>query len=144
MQVTLESTILSYRIYAYDHEAITVAIPKQREAAPENHQDAVSDIPMWRDELHHSLIITPTRLIRDWGPRHVDSLQHEHFILLAELRPEVVLLGTGASWQQPNPDLLAPLYKANIGIEIMDTGAACRTFNVLMSDDRQVAAAIII
>jgi len=54
------------------------------------------------------------------------------------------LIGTGARFQFPEPALLAPLQKAGIGVEVMDTQAACRTYNILLGEGRSVAAALIL
>jgi len=66
-----------------------------------------------------------------------------HFAQLATLHPEIVLIGTGGALRFPAPVLLRPLYDAGIGVEVMDTGAASRTYNVLMAEGRAVAAALL-
>ena len=63
---------------------------------------------------------------------------------MVELAPEIVLLGTGAQFRFPEPALLAPLYKAGIGVEVMDTPAACRTYNILLGEGRNVVAALLV
>ncbi len=90
-----------------------------------------------------SLVVTPQQVIRDWPPASFAELQAEHFKMIADLRPEVVILGTGARLQFPTPRLTRALVEAKIGLEVMDTGAACRTYNILMSDSRRVAAALL-
>jgi uncharacterized protein len=89
-----------------------------------------------------SLIVTPVRVI-EWLPRHFDELAAEHFDAIAELRPEVVVLGTGARLRWPAPEHLRSLVEARVGLEPMDTGAACRTYNILMSEGRRVVAALL-
>ena len=89
-----------------------------------------------------SLIVTPDRVM-DWPPGGFADLLAAHFEMLAELRPEVVILGTGAKLRFPSPGLIRALVEANIGIEVMGTGAACRTYNILMSDGRRVVAALL-
>jgi uncharacterized protein len=91
-----------------------------------------------------SIIVTPNQLIHPWQPQKITELSENHLQAILNLKPQTVLLGTGASWQIIKPDLLVPFYQARIGIEIMDTAAACRTFNVLASEDRNVAAALLI
>jgi uncharacterized protein len=91
-----------------------------------------------------SLIVLPQRIIPDWSPRLFTELTPEHFVLITELEPEVVLLGTGRRLQFPKPSLIAALIKAQIGLEVMDTAAACRTYNILMGEGRNVAAALLI
>jgi uncharacterized protein len=90
-----------------------------------------------------SLILTPQRVIADWPPVRFVDLVASHFEAVAALRPEVVILGTGARLQFPAPRVTRALVEANIGLEVMDTGAACRTYNILMSDGRRVAAALL-
>lgn len=92
----------------------------------------------------HSVVVTPERLIDDWQPRAMSELTAAHIETIAALAPEVVLLGTGAQLRFPNPALLRPLVQAQIGYEVMDTGAACRTYNVLMGEGRRVAAMLLI
>jgi uncharacterized protein len=89
-----------------------------------------------------SLIVTPQTLA-DWPPASFADLLATHFEMLAELRPEVVILGTGVKLRFPPPSLTRALVEANIGLEVMDTGAACRTYNILMGDGRRVVAALL-
>ncbi|MDP2247911.1 MAG: Mth938-like domain-containing protein, partial [Nitrosomonadales bacterium] len=72
-----------------------------------------------------------------------ESLTVEHFEKIAELKPEVVLLGTGNKHRFIHPRLTAPLTALGISVECMDTAAACRTYNILMAEGRHVAAALI-
>ena len=76
------------------------------------------------------------------GVQH--SFEPDHMAAIAELKPEIVLIGTGAKLTFPDRALLAPLYKAGIGVEIMDTPAACRTYNILLGEGRGVLAAVIV
>lgn len=92
---------------------------------------------------HTSLVILPNRLITDWPPQAFSDLARAHIELLALTSAEVILIGTGRILRFPSADLLAPLAKAQMGWEIMDTGAACRTYNILASEGRKVAAAMI-
>lgn len=91
-----------------------------------------------------SLIIGGGELHADWAPQHIGELQAEHLTPILEMAPEVVLIGTGERLVFPDPELTSPLYGRGIGVEIMDTGAACRTYNVLISEGRAVVAALII
>jgi len=94
--------------------------------------------------LIRSFVVTATDLIRDWPPRSCEELQAVHFELVVSLRPEVVILGSGARQQFPAAGSLRPIVDAGIGVEVMDTGAACRTFNVLVAEGRRVAAALLL
>ena len=91
-----------------------------------------------------SLIVTPEQLIANWSPQSLQTLDQQHWDDIIALHPELVLLGTGTTFQMPATSLLAPLYQRNIGVECMDTGAACRTFVALVSEGRRVAAALLI
>ncbi len=90
-----------------------------------------------------SMIVLPERLL-PWPVAGFEALTEEHFALIAELKPEVVLLGTGGRLRFPHPRLTAPLTRARIGLEVMDVQAACRTYNILMSEERVVAAALVL
>lgn len=90
-----------------------------------------------------SLIVLPDRVFPEWPPQTFDALTAAHLATLAALELEVVLLGTGGRLRFPPTEVLAPLIAAGVGYEIMDTGAACRTYNVLMAENRKVAAALL-
>jgi uncharacterized protein len=90
-----------------------------------------------------SLVVAPDRIVEDWPPLSFDDLAAGHFALLAALAPEIILLGTGARHQFPAPVHTLPLIRAGIGLEIMDTAAACRTYNVILEDGRRVVAALL-
>jgi uncharacterized protein len=91
-----------------------------------------------------SLLLTPERIAADWGPDNAAALTEAHLASLAGLAGHIVLLGTGARQRFPAAPLLRPLVAAGIAIEVMDTGAACRTYNVLVAEGRAVAAALIV
>lgn len=91
-----------------------------------------------------SVIVSAATLIDDWRPQHIGELTVADLEPALALRPEVLLLGSGARQVFPSPELLAQLYAARVGFEVMDTGAACRTYNVLVGEGREVAAALII
>jgi uncharacterized protein len=95
------------------------------------------------EPLTESLVLTPERLLRDWPPQCFEDLRVEHFEALGALGPELVILGSGAHLRFPAPALTEPLRRRGIGLEVMDTGAACRTFNVLLLEERQVALALL-
>jgi len=89
-----------------------------------------------------SLLVLPERL-EPWPVAGFETLAEEHFARIAELKPEVVLLGTGGRLRFPDPRLTAPLARARIGFEAMDLQAACRTYNILMAEERNVLAALL-
>lgn len=89
------------------------------------------------------LLIRPHGPVSAWPVAGLDSLTAPDLQSLTEPRPEIILLGTGAQLQFPAPALTRPLLQAGIGIEAMDTVAACRTYNILMAEGRQVLAALV-
>lgn len=90
-----------------------------------------------------SLLLAPDRVIADWPPQTFADLAPQHLATVAALQPEIVLLGTGRLLRFPDDQILAPLIDNDIGYEIMDTGAACRSYNILMSEGRRVVAALL-
>lgn len=89
------------------------------------------------------LILTPRQIITDWGPAGVAALEPLHIQSLIDLHPEVIVLGTGPTQVFPDPSIFRLLVERQIGIEVMDTGAACRTYNILMAEARQVVAGLL-
>ncbi|HEC13602.1 MAG TPA: hypothetical protein ENI80_10230 [Acidiferrobacteraceae bacterium] len=89
-----------------------------------------------------STVVLTDRTYTDWPPASMENLEAAHFAVIADMGPEVLLLGTGATLHFPQPVLTAVLMERGIGLEVMDTPAACRTFNILMEDGRNVAAAL--
>ena len=90
-----------------------------------------------------SLVVMPDRIADDWKVPHLEAMVQDHIDALAALNPELVLLGTGDVLRFPDPRLLANLMRAGIGTEVMDTRAACRTYNILAEEGRNIAAALI-
>jgi uncharacterized protein len=90
----------------------------------------------------HNCVVLPGRVISEWRPGGFTDLSAEDFSFLAELGAEIVILGTGETQHFPHPSLTEPLMRGQIGLEVMTTAAACRTYNILMSEGRRVAAAL--
>ena len=91
-----------------------------------------------------SVIVTSEVLIHPWFPQNFSELTA---ILLTELlnfSPQIIIIGTGDKWQRISPEWLMIFYQQQIGVEVMDTHAACRTFNILASEGRKVAAGLLI
>lgn len=94
------------------------------------------------NNVESSLILSPMDLILDWEPKEYEHLQAEHLGALYQLDAEVILLGTGQKQVFPDKSVLKVLAQNRIGFEIMDTQAACRTFNILMAEGRTVVAGL--
>jgi uncharacterized protein len=95
-------------------------------------------------DYHASLVVTPDRIIPNWGPTGIDQLGDEQIATLMADRPQVVIIGTGERQHLPEPRAYAELMSHGIGVEIMDTGAACRTYNILVGEGRRVAAGLML
>jgi uncharacterized protein len=91
-----------------------------------------------------SIVVSPDTPVQDWAPEDFEALSATHFAPVLELRPEILILGTGDTLRFPPPAVTRVLVDARIGYEIMDTRAACRTYNILMAEGRLVVAAILI
>ncbi|MCC7413076.1 MAG: hypothetical protein IT495_15780 [Gammaproteobacteria bacterium] len=91
-----------------------------------------------------SVIVTPRQLVTDWPPVSADVVTIEHVHAICALEPEIVLIGTGQRLTFPDAGVLGMLVTAGIGVECMDTPAACRSFAVLAAEGRAVAAALMI
>ena len=91
-----------------------------------------------------SIVVTPEIIHQAWSVTGIDTLSADALDFLLSLKPEILLLGTGATHQFPGPAVLRKFVHAQIGVETMGTPAACRTFNILMAEGRNVIAAIIV
>jgi uncharacterized protein len=96
------------------------------------------------ETLTRSFILGADLLLRDWPPTAMGELRAEHLAALLGLQPELVILGSGQRQERPPLEALVPLIEAGIGVEVMDTGAACRTYSVLAAEGRRVALAVVI
>ena len=97
-----------------------------------------------RQRFERSLVVLPDRILLDWPPNRFDDLAPEHLAALAGLDREIILLGTGAQLRFPRPEIIEPPMRSGVGVEVMDLQAACRTYNILLAEDRRVAAALLI
>ena len=91
-----------------------------------------------------SLVVSADRVIVDWPAASVEALTADHLAAIVELKPEIAIIGSGATFRFPDPARLALLHQARIGVEVMDTHAACRTYNILLGEGRNVVAALIV
>jgi len=91
-----------------------------------------------------SLVLSADTLHNPWPVKSVADLDEACFQVILDLKPDVVLLGTGKRQQFPEAKLFALFGQKGIGLEVMDNGALCRTFNILVAEDRSVVAAILL
>lgn len=135
MKFDLE-THATLRIHAYDTGKLILAVPGNLQV------ELAVDPETGLFQTTRSLILTGQQVITDWEPSQPGELTAAHLEAVLSLDPELVLLGTGSRQQFPPMDILQPLHQARIGIEVMDTAAACRTFNILVAEGRHVVAAL--
>ena len=112
----------SYRFTAYQQDAVFI------------NEQAFSE----------SLVISATTLYHPWLVSTLEALNEETLAPIFELKPDVVLLGTGNRQQFPAPAIMGQFGKLGIGLEVMDNGALCRTFNILIAEQRSVVGALIL
>ncbi len=110
----------TYQIQRFDFESVTI-----------------------NDKVYLNNIIVMPDYLNEWAVDSFDGLDVTHFEQLRAVNPEVVLLGTGKNIRFPSNELLIPLINAGIGVEVMDTAAAIRTYMVLSAEGRKVAAALL-
>ena len=91
----------------------------------------------------NSIILSPEKIFENWPPESIKDLKNEDLNQIISLQPEIVIIGTGRELVFPETAVLEPLTDAYIGVEIMDTGAACRSYNFLVGEGRKVVAALI-
>jgi uncharacterized protein len=97
-----------------------------------------------RDQrITHSVVVSAERL-EPWSPHRFEELGEDHLVRLADYRPGIVILGTGTTLRFPPAQWLVGLQRNGIGIEVMGNDAAIRTYNVLLSEDRNVLLALLL
>ena len=89
------------------------------------------------------VIVSAGRIITGWTPRPIPELKLDDFQVALDLDPEVILFGTGTTHRFAGNRLMTTIMSRGVGFEVMATAAACRTYNVLMAEDRRVVAALL-
>ncbi len=100
------------------------------------------EIRVGEHSIRSSCLITADTLIANWPPATLEEMRLNHLEPILELRPELVLFGTGERQRFASGEIRAAFARAGIGVESMDLGAACRTFNILVQEERRVTAAL--
>ena len=142
MKFVLE-TGLNILIHSYDVGNVTIT------GINADHPDLKSGlIDEWDTDNHLGILRKSVTLrtngeIKAWSPQNISDFNPGHFLSFAEDQPEVILLGTGQSLHFPPQDCLSVLQQQKLGYEVMDTAAACRTYNVLAAEGRDVVLAML-
>ena len=92
----------------------------------------------------HAVLLSSDGEILEWDVKSFEELSSSDFAQMASLKPELIIIGTGKRQRFPRPELLKTLIEAKLGFEIMDSQAACRTYNILVGEGRQVLLALIV
>jgi uncharacterized protein len=90
-----------------------------------------------------NVVVSPEAVV-EWSAGNFGTLTPADFQFMREARPEILILGTGAAQRFPPPELARALAASGAGVEVMDTKAACRTYNILLAEGRKVVAAILV
>lgn len=122
MQLTVDKPNALYTISSYEKGSITIA----------------------DKQYDNSVIVAADNIISPWTVADVNSLNIGHFQPIFELQPEIILLGSGENIQFPEAAIVAEIVAKKVGFETMDTIAACRTYNLLIAEGRQVVAALML
>jgi uncharacterized protein len=96
------------------------------------------------EKITHSVVLSSRGERIEWHASRFEDLGPDHFARLAQLQAEVVVFGSGDRIRFPRPAWLRPLAERGIGLETMDTAAACRTYNILAQEGRQVVVALLL
>ncbi len=97
-----------------------------------------------RERYESNVIVTAKTVVPGWSANSEMDLDESDLLPVIELAPQIVLIGSGALLRFPEPAALKGLIAARIGYEVMDTHAACRTYNILLEEGRNVAAALVL
>ncbi len=138
MQFNLDMDMECFTILSYTNKNITIKHPFNK------NNTITGDVTTLKEEIQSSFILSAKTLIKNWAPQNVQHLTQENLADLLNLSPEVVLIGTGSKLKFLEPELISRFWEAKIGVEVMDTAALCRTYNILVNEGRSTVAGIII
>lgn len=105
---------------------------------------AAGEVRIGETVIHSSCLVKTDQLVRDWRPQTVAELSLADMEIVLAMKPEVVVIGSGPRQQFPAPEIMGAVLSRGVGCEVMDTGAACRTYNILASEGRTVVAALLL
>lgn len=108
------------------------------------HSYAPGEVRVGDTVLRRSCLLKSDQLVSDWRPQSIEELTETDLDAVLALKPEIVVVGSGVRQRFPPTVLTAALLARGIGCEVMDTGAACRTYNVLATEGRAVVAALFV
>jgi len=146
MRILPDNDVLLYTIRAHQSDSIVIGggpvVNNEKQGGLANESSIKKLVPL--QTVMHSFIISPRVLINDWPAQTIETLSAEHIKQIVALSPEIILLGTGNQLCWPSTHLLSEIIDKGIGMDIMTTAAACRTYNILTYEGRNVAAALML
>ncbi len=144
MQIHQDYDHTRYTIRAYEDRTLTVVAPMDHLPPNTDPETLHGALQARLHRVGEPVVVTPEQLITGWMDGDIMDLRAEHLEALCAVEMEVLILGTGPRQVFPHPRHLRPLVERGIGVEVMDTAAACRTYNFLISDGRRAAAALLL
>ncbi len=105
---------------------------------------AAGEVRIGETVIRGSCLVAANQIVSDWRPRTAADLSVDDLQPVLEMKPEVVVIGSGPRQEFPAPEILGAVLSRGIGCEVMDTGAACRTYNILASEGRTVVVALLL
>lgn len=105
---------------------------------------AAGEITINDKRFKNNLIVAPNQIIENWPPQALNNIQISDLTAIRQLQPDIVLLGSGVNTEFPAVEIIGFFHQQHIGVEVMNTRSACRTFNVLISEGRRVVAGLIL
>lgn len=105
---------------------------------------AAGEVRIGETVIRGSCLVSADQIVSDWRPRTAADLSVDDLQPVLAMKPEVVVIGSGPRQEFPAPEILGAVLSRGIGCEVMDTGAACRTYNILASEGRTVVVALLL
>ncbi|HEY0943044.1 MAG TPA: Mth938-like domain-containing protein [Steroidobacter sp.] len=105
---------------------------------------AAGEVRIGETVIRGSCLVAADQIVSDWRPRTAADLSVDDLQPVLAMKPEVVVIGSGPRQEFPAPEILGAVLSRGIGCEVMDTGAACRTYNILASEGRTVVMALLL
>ncbi|MGD8484408.1 MAG: MTH938/NDUFAF3 family protein [Thioalkalispiraceae bacterium] len=140
MKFTLEKAA-GVRIHAHEADSVTLVLPEGLEF-PEGGEPVTDEPGLCR--VSRNLVISSGAIQHDEAPASYEALEAQHLEFALTFNPEIILLGTGNTLRFPSPPLMSLPARHGVGFEVMDTAAACRTFNILAGENRPVVAILLL
>jgi uncharacterized protein len=141
MKFSLDERADVYTVRAYGRGYVELSMPTYPRGGAGFSQEGSAQ-GKGLQTVRHSVVVWENQ-VQAWSPHSFFELEERHFQHILELEPEVIIVGTGERSRLPPPHLIELLLGRQVGVEFMDTPAACRTYNILVGEGRRVIAALL-